>query len=230
MAENLISCGFPVIDNELGGGLKKGSLIYVIADSMSAAEVFLYYFIQNRKTYYLNTDRKPEYIKENIDNLGFDTSLLTFIDAHKEYYEIEHTIHDHGMGARDYMILDFVEKQLGAIKEKDVNLVIDNITFFYYLEVKRVLIQELIDVLYNTAKKTGGLGFIFGIKDEPRPSIENEVINRCDVVLDISSVKKPDRIITELTIPKARDRPIRGTILRFKVEKGVIMDTSREIA
>jgi hypothetical protein len=134
------------------------------------------------------------------------------------------------MGARDYMILDFVEKQLGAIKEKDVNLVIDNITFFYYLEVKRVLIQELIDVLYNTAKKTGGLGFIFGIKDEPRPSIENEVINRCDVVLDISSVKKPDRIITELTIPKARDRPIRGTILRFKVEKGVIMDTSREIA
>lgn len=230
MAENLISCGLPVIDDELGGGLEKGSLVYVIADSMAMAEVFLYYFVQNKTTYYFNTERKPDFIKENIEQLGFDTSLVKFIDVHKKYYEQEDEILDHGKGARDYMILDFVKKELGAITEKEPNLVVDTITFFFNLNVKRVLIQELIDNLYNTTKKMGGLGFLYGVKDETRSPIENEVMNRCDAIFDISLMKKPERVVTQLTIPKARGRPIHGNILKFKIENGIIMDTSREIA
>jgi hypothetical protein len=69
-----------------------------------------------------------------------------------------------------------------------------------------------------------------GLKGENRPVIENEIINICDAVFDISLTKKTDKTITELTIPKARDRPIHGTVLKFKIEGGIIMDTSKEIA
>ena len=91
------------------------------------------------------------------------------------------------------------------------------------------MIRQLIDTIYNTTKKLGGLGFLYGLKSETRPSIENEVINICDVVFDISMIKKSDKTITELVIPKARDRPIHGNVLKFKIEGGIIMDTSREI-
>jgi len=60
--------------------------------------------------------------------------------------------------------------------------------------------------------------------------VENELINLCDVVFDVSMVKKSDKTTTELIVPKARDRPIYGNILRFRIERGVIMDTSKEIA
>lgn len=230
MTENLISCGLPVIDDELGGGLEKGSLVYVMADSMAMAEIFLYYFVQNKTAYYFNTERKPDFIKSNIEHINFDTDLVKFIDVHKEYYEYDTKILDHGMVTRDYMIIDFINKQLDTIEEMGANLVVDTITFFFNLNVKRVLIQELIDKLYNTTKRMGGLGFLYGVKNETRSPIENEVMNRCDAIFEISVVKKSDRIVTVLTIPKARDRPIRGNIITFRIENKIIMDTSREIA
>lgn len=230
MDENLVSCGLPAIDDELGGGLYRGSLIYLMADSMVMGELFLYYFLKNKQAYYVNTDRKPEFIKRNMDVLGFETSNIRFIDVHGRYYEMEDRLLEHGREVKDYMILDFVKKQLDGIKEKDVNLIMDTATFFFHLDVRRGLIREMVDTIYNTTKRIGGLGILYGIKEDTRSSVESEVINRCDAIFDVSLIKKPDRLVTELVIPKARDRPIHGNVLKFKIDGGVIIDLSKEIA
>jgi hypothetical protein len=121
-------------------------------------------------------------------------------------------------------------KQLKLIDAKEINLIVDTITFFQYLMVKRNKLREMIDVIYDTTKRTQGLGFLYGLKGEKKTIIENEIINICDAVFDISLTKKSDKNITELTIPKARDRPIHGNVLKFKIDGGIIMDTSKEIA
>ncbi|CAG0964757.1 MAG: hypothetical protein OIN86_07230 [Candidatus Methanoperedens sp.] len=229
MANKLLPTGLLTLDKELDGGLLPGSLVYLMADPMTMGEIFLYQFIQQRQSYYINTERKPEYILNNLKQFGFEISGIKFIDIHEKYYENVSKLLDRGE-LRDYRVLDFFIKQLEIIEVKEINLIVDTITFFQHLEVKRSNFRELIDKLYDTVKRTEGLGFLYGIKDENRSLLENEVINICDAVFDISLIKKADKTTTELTIPKARDRPIHGNVLKFKIEGGIIMDTSREIA
>jgi len=229
MTNKLLPTGLPTLDKELDGGLLPGSLVYLTADSMTMGEIFLYQFIQQRPSYYVNTERKPEYILNDLKQFGFDVSGIKFIDIHEKYHENVSKLLDRGE-LRDYRIMDFFIKQLEIIEAKEINLIVDTITFFQHLEIKRNKTREIIDKLYDTVKRTEGLGFLYGIKDENRSFIENEVINICDAVFDISLIKKADKTTTELTIPKARDRPIHGTVLKFKIEGGIIMDTSKEIA
>ncbi|MCX9084537.1 MAG: recombinase RecA [Candidatus Methanoperedens sp.] len=229
MNVKLLNTGLPTLDSELEGGLYPGSLVYLMADSMTMAEIFLYQFIQQRNSYYVNTERKKEYIISNLKKYGYDETKEKFIDVHEKYYEMNGKFVVGGE-IKDYMIIDFLIKQLRSIDEKDINLIVDTITFFQYLEVKRSKLRELIDVIYDTTKRTEGLGFLYGLKGEKRTMIENEILNICDAVFDVSLTKKTDKSVTELTIPKARDRPIRGNVLKFKIEGGIIMDTSREIA
>ena len=229
MATKILSTGLPTLDKELDGGLLPGSLVYLTADSMTMGEIFLFQFIQQRPSYYVNTERKPEFITNNFKQFGFESSGIKFIDVHKKYYEKTSKLLDRGE-LRDHRILDFFMKQLELIDAKEINLIVDTITFFLQLDVKRTKVKELIDVMYDTVKRSEGLGFLYGLKGDSRSLIEDEMINLCDAVFDISLIKKPDKTTTELTIPKARDRPIHGNVLKFKIEGGIIMDTSREIA
>ncbi|KAB2944483.1 MAG: recombinase RecA [Candidatus Methanoperedens sp.] len=229
MTNKLLPTGLPTLDKELDGGLLAGSLVYLTADSMTMGEIFLYQFIQQRPSFYVNTERKPEYILNDLKQFGFDVSGIKFIDIHEKYHENVSKLLDRGE-LRDYRIMDFFIKQLEIIEAKEINLIVDTITFFQHLEIKRNKTREIIDKLYDTVKRTEGLGFLYGIKNEKRSFIENEVINICDAVFDISLIKKADKTTTELTIPKARNRPIHGNVLKFKIEGGIIMDTSREIA
>jgi len=229
MATKLLSTGLPTLDKELDGGLLPGSLVYLTADPMTMGEIFLFQFIQQRPSYYVNTERKPEHITNNITQFGFESSGVKFIDIHEKFYEKSAKLLDRGE-LRDYKVMDFFIKQLELIDAKEINLIVDTITFFQQLEVKRTKFKELIDIMYETIKRTQGLGFLYGIKSDNRSLIENEVINICDAVFDISLIRKADKTTTELTIPKARDRPIHGNVLKFKIEGGIIMDTSREIA
>jgi KaiC/GvpD/RAD55 family RecA-like ATPase len=229
MTIKLLSTGLPTLDKELDGGLMPGSLVYLMADSMTMAEIFLYQFIQQRSSYYVNTERKTEYIINNLKQFGYDQSKIKFIDVHEKYYDKGSKLLNGGI-IKDYMILDFLIKQLELIEVKEINLIIDTITFFEHLQVKRSKFKEMVDVIYDTTKRTEGLGFLYGLKVEKRSIIEDELINICDAVFDVSLTKKTDKSTTELTIPKARDRHIHGNVLKFKIEGGIIMDTSREIA
>ncbi len=229
-SEKLLSTGLPALDIELEGGLFPGSLVYIKADPMAMGDMFLYHFIRQRPTYYVNTERRPEFIIRNLKRLGFETEGIKFIDVHQKYYEKVDKLLDYGREIRDYKILDYLKKQLEAIEVTDVNLIVDTITFFLHLNVKIDMIRELVDTIYNTTKRMEGLGFLYGIKGDTSSLIENEVMSLCDAVFEISMIKQSDKTISELIVPKARDRPVRGNVLKFKIERGVIMDTSKEIA
>ncbi len=229
MPEKILSTGLATLDKELEGGLLSGSLVYLLADPLTMGEMFLYQFIQKRPSFYVNTERKPEYIKKNLNQLGFEPPDLKFIDIHQKYFETGGRLMER-VELKDYVVIDFLIGQIELIDIMEINLIVDTITFFQHMDVKRNKLRELINIIYDTMKKTEGLGFLYGIKSESRSLIENEILNVCDAVFDISLIKKADKTATELTIPKARDRPIHGNVLKFKIEGGIIMDTSREIA
>jgi len=88
MVRKLKTTGISILDRTIGGGVPEGSMVYVSADPISMYEVFLYQFTQSRKSYYFTTERRPRYIKKDIEDLGFDADdrQIIFIDVYSQYY------------------------------------------------------------------------------------------------------------------------------------------------
>ena len=232
----LLPTGISALDRSIGGGIPERSLTYVSADPSSMAEVFLYQFTQARKTYYFTTGRRKEHVHRDITNLDFDTENITFIDVYKEYYftpsgEMADTI---GNEYVDTNIIQFVEYSLKNIiadsSDEEINIIIDNFSFFLNLSVNMGLIRKLINVLYEITKDNNCLTYLLGLKGSHPENMEKDILHASDVIFDISIERTTDKITSKLVIPKIRGM-IPGTdIIKFNIREGIQIDTSKDIA
>lgn len=220
--------GVYTLDNELEGGIPSGSVVYLAADPLSMSESFIHQFTQTRKTYYFTTERRPAYIIDNLININFDVSHIIFIDVYGEYYLTPYgeLVEDIGNEFVDNKIVEFVENTLRTIpKGEDINIIFDTFSFFLLLNIKRGKIKKLMNVIYDVTKETGALTFLYGLKNTHDNSIEKEVLNQCDVIIDIELDKKGDKITSKLTIPKVRKRIAGTNVIKFKVKGEIVSDT-----
>ncbi|AGK61456.1 RecA-superfamily ATPases implicated in signal transduction [Archaeoglobus sulfaticallidus PM70-1] len=226
-----IPTGIHLLDRRLDGGLPEGSLVCVYANPMSMPEAFLYQFASVRKTYYFNTSRPSEYIKQNMLAMGFDPDV-EFIDVFSQYYlnEYGHFIIEDRY--RDKEIFDFIEHQLNNILQdgKEYNVIFDSMSFFLKLDVSRGLKEWLLNKLYIASKQTGNLFYIYVLKNVHPIDLVYTVMDICDVILDIDSERIGDKILSRLSIPKIRNKQPMLETFRFYISEGIEIDTSRDIA
>lgn len=227
--------GISILDTTLGGGLPSGSVVYVSADAKSMAEVFLYQFAQARKTYYFENERRPSYVRQDIKNLGFDTSSITFADIYGEYYMTprEEMVDTVGNEFADAKIVEFTEynlKNIMAEAEEDINIIFDTFSFYLSLKINFGRIKRLVNLIYETTKNLNCISLLYGLKNTHEKSIENEILKSCDVIFDIALEKNSNRMANYLSIPKIRGMaPITNNI-RFKIVNGIEIDTTTDIA
>ncbi|MCK5108232.1 MAG: recombinase RecA [Methanosarcinales archaeon] len=235
-APTIKSTGIAVLDRNLNGGLPAGSVVYMSVDSKSMSEVFLYQFTQARKTYYITTGRRPRYVAWDVQNMGYDVSDITFIDAYSEYYTTAQgdLVDNVGNEYVDKQITEFMINTLRNIQIEeefgDINIIIDTISFFLGLNVNTGEIKKLMNIIYETTKETNGLTYLYGLKETHNPALENEVINSCDAVFDVELHRGSDEVISRLTIPKIRGRTPVTDLLKFRIGDGIQIDTSTDIA
>jgi len=207
---NVKPTGIEMIDCKLNGGLPEGSLICIYANPMSMPEIFLYKIATARRTYYFNTSRPSQFIRENMENMGLDTKNVKFIDVFTQYYLNEYGQFIIEDNFRDKEIFDFVDYNLSRILQNDkgdYNVIFDTISFFFKLNVSVGLKEWLINKLYIASKHTKNLFFIYMIKNVHPQTIVSTVMDICDVILDIDCEKVGDKIVSRLFIPKIRNMP-----------------------
>ncbi|MDW7727616.1 MAG: RAD55 family ATPase [Candidatus Methanoperedens sp.] len=230
-----MSTAIPALDRNFGGGLPSGSLVYIRADVEAMAEVFLYQFTQARKTYYFANERKPKHIYNDIRNLGFDTSQIIFMDLHSEYHLTPggDAVNNLGDELQDSKIVEYTEYSIKKImeeQEEDINIVIDSFSFFLNLNINPGLLKRFIYTIYETTKNLNCLTFLYGIKGLNKGGMETEILNSSDVIFDIE-LKKSGQIINKyLSIPKIRRKHPMNEMIKFKIENGIKIDTSQDIA
>jgi len=229
------STGISVLDRTMGGGLPSGSVSYIYADPKSMAEVFLYQFTQARKSYYFSNERRPLYVRNNIQDLNFKTDAITFVDIYSEYYITAHgeMVDNIGNEFVDAKIVEFTEYNLKKIlseKEQDVNIIFDTFSFYLNLNVNPGIIKRLINLIYEVTKNLNCLTFLYGLKDTHEKNLENEILKSCDVIFDVELEKNTDKISNRLSIPKIRGRVPTIEMIRFKVGDGIQIDTTKDIA
>lgn len=235
-APQIKSTGIAMLDRNLGGGIPSGSVIYFLTDPMSMSEVFLYQFTQARKTYYFTTERRLKFVERDINNLGFKTNNVTFIDIYSEYYMTPHgeMVDTVGNELVDSKIIEFTEYNLHKIRnlaEKDVNVIIDSFSFFLSLNVNPGRIKRLLNIIYEMTKETETLTFLYSMKGTFKNELMTEVLKVSDVVFDIELGKSADKLVNRLSVPKIRGMTPTGEVFKFKVgDSGVEIDTSTDIA
>ena len=236
LAPNILSSGIYVLDRSIGGGIPGGSVIYISASTKSMSEVFLYQFTQSRKTYYFCTERRPKYVQQDIENMNFDTSQIVFVDVYGSYFMSPHgeMIDNVGNEYVDAKIVEFMEYNLKSIlseeTEGEINIIVDTFTFFMNLNLNTGIIRRLMNIIYETTKETGGLTFLYSLKDSHDQKLENEIVNTCDAIFDVDIEKSGDKIINKLSIPKIRGMTPTTEMIKFKIGEGIQIDTSRDIA
>jgi archaellum biogenesis ATPase FlaH len=101
---------------------------------------------------------------------------------------------------------------------------------FINLNVNQGVIRRLLNIIYETTKNTGGLTFLYGIKDSHEQKLENEILNTCDAIFDVDLNKTADKIVSSLSIPKIRGMIPTIEMIKFKIGEGIQIDTSKDIA
>lgn len=236
LAPEILSCGINVLDRSIGGGIPAGSMVYVSAATKSMAEVFLYQFTQARKTYYFCTERRPSYVKQDIMNMKFDVSEVELVDVYGSYFLSPQgeMVDNVGNEFVDAKIVEFMEYNLESILSDDSNgpvtIIVDTFSFFLNLNVNHGMIRRLLNVIYETTKQTGGLTFLYGLKDSIDTRLENEIFNTSDAIFDIEMENSADKIVNKLSIPKLRGMTPTAEVIKFKIGEGIQIDTSRDIA
>ena len=236
LAPEILSSGIYVLDRSMGGGIPGGSVVYISATTKSMSEVFLYQFTQSRKTYYFCTERRPKYVQQDIVNMNFDTSQIVFVDVYGSYFMSPQgeMIDIGGNGFMDAKIVEFMEYNLKSILSEEtdgeINIIVDTFTFFMNLNLNSGIVRRLMNIIYETTKETGGLTFLYSLKDSHDQKLENEIVNTCDAIFDVDIEKTGDKIISKLSIPKIRGMTPTAEMIKFKIGEGIQIDTSRDIA
>ncbi|MEM3087255.1 MAG: hypothetical protein QXT68_09000 [Halobacteria archaeon] len=206
-----VSTGIPLLDLILGGGFPGGSLVCLLTDSMSNAEVFLYHFSGTRETVFFVTDQGPEEQETRMRDLGLQTASVRFLGGARGRY--------------------LIEPEMKKIREegKSLNIVVN--TFSSWVETAESAegVRKLLARLRETVASTGSVALLFFYRGTHPKDIENLVVNSCDVVMSIESRMEARGLETTLSIPKIRGMsPIQS--LRVVVGERIVIDTTRQIA
>jgi KaiC/GvpD/RAD55 family RecA-like ATPase len=221
---NLKSTGINSLDERLGGGLPEGSLVCIYANPMSMPEILLYQIASSKKTFYFNTSRPSQFIRQNMESLGLNTDNVQFIDIFSQYYLNEYGQFIIEDNFRDKEIFDYVDYHLSKIVQNDgddYNVIFDTISFFFKLNVSTGLKEWLINKLYVASKQTKNLFFIYLMKNVHPQNIVSTVMDICDVILDVDCERMNDKIVSRLFIPKIRNMPPIGDVFRIYINSEI---------
>ncbi|OFV68104.1 MAG: recombinase RecA [Candidatus Syntrophoarchaeum caldarius] len=224
--------GIYMLDTIMRGGFPAGSLIYFRGDPDSMAEIFLYQFTSSRKTYYITTTRRHEYIAQNIATIGCTQNMdsVIFLDVYSKY-----NLNGGYTEDSDEKIMDWIEVELETIKEvegeNEFNIIVDTFSFFMDLKIDQFRLRNLVNRLYELVKGCGGLGFLYVLNDSHDKQIENYIMNVADVIFNVDLERVGHRINNRFSITKVRGMAPLPEFIKFKIgPHGIEIDTSRDIA
>lgn len=201
--------GIEVLDRKLDGGLPAGSIVALIAQPASQAELFLYELTATRGTLYLALDRTDAAVSSSIERTPARTGDPTV----------------RGVGGE--APLDNAAKLVSALPESS-NLVVDPLDVLERQEPTRF--RNFMNDLQNHIYNTGSLAVLHCLNGQDVPALRDTTEHMADVVFKLETEIEGDRVENRLAIPKFRGGRALQDVIKLELAEEVAIDTSRDIA
>lgn len=221
--------GLDLLDARLEGGVLSGSVVTINADPLAMPEVFLYKFTEARRTIYVTTERKAEYVQEEMNTMGIRPFDIKFVDIYSHHYLDEYGELRTGGEYEDRRTLDYVLETLKKIRmeEKEANIIFDNFSFFGELEISMSQVHMILNYLYEMTKDLNGLTFL--LNHTQTDYFSGLLESGSDVVMRAETVEGDDAIGKRLFIPKLRGGTPPERYIKYSIEEetGIKVETGR---
>jgi KaiC/GvpD/RAD55 family RecA-like ATPase len=208
MSERL-DTGIATLDRELQGGIPAGSIVALAAAPASQAELFLYELTAARGTLYLSVDRTSDAVAKSIENAPTATGDPTVRDVTGD------------------APLDNASKLVAALPESS-NLIVDPIDVLERTEPARY--RNFLNELQNHIYNTDGLAVLHCLDGRNVPELRDTTEHMADVVFELETTVKGDRIENRLAVPKFRGGRALSDVIKLDLTETIDIDTSRDIA
>jgi KaiC/GvpD/RAD55 family RecA-like ATPase len=201
--------GIEALDRELSGGIPAGSIVALTAEPASQAELLLYELTATRGTLYLSLNRTGDAVIHSIRSADTNTGYPTVRDVAGE------------------APLDSATKLVSALPERS-NLIVDPLDVLERQEPARFrnFMNELQKHIYNT----GSLALLHCLDGRAVPELRDTTEHMADIVFQLKTRVKGDRIENRLAVPKFRGGVALDEVIRLEPSEKVAIDTSRDIA
>lgn len=208
MAERLRT-GIDVLDRKLDGGIPAGSIVTLVAEPASQAELFLYELTATRGTLYLSLDRTRDTVATSIETAPTRTG--------------DPTVRDVGGDAP----LDNATKLVSALPESS-NLIMDPLNVLERQEPPRF--RNFMNDLQNHIYNTGSMAMLHCLNGVDVPPLRDTTVHMADVVFELETERNGERIENLLAVPKFRGGRALSDVIKLELTEDVSIDTSRDIA
>ncbi|PSP77976.1 transcriptional regulator [Halobacteriales archaeon QS_4_69_225] len=201
--------GIDVLDRKLDGGIPEGSVVALAAQPASQAELFLYELTATRGTLYLSLDRRGDFVAASIDTADASTGDPTVRDIAGE------------------APLDNAAKLVSALPD-DSNLIVDPVDVLERQEATRY--RNFLNELQNHIYNTGSIALLHCLDGHDVPPLRDTTEHMADIVFELETSVKGDRIENHLAVPKFRGGRALSDVIKLELSDEVDIDTSRDIA
>ncbi len=204
-----LDTGITALDRELEGGIPSGSIVALVAEPASQAELFLYELTAARGTLYLTLDRTSDAVANSIRNAPTSTGEPKVRDVTGD------------------APLDNASKLTAALPESS-NLIVDPIDVLERREPARYrnFLNELQNHIYNTE----GLAVLHCLDGREVSKLRDTTEHMADVIFKLETKLKGDRIENRLAVPKFRGGRALSDVVKLDLAASIDIDTSRDIA
>ncbi|MFQ3319597.1 MAG: KaiC/GvpD/RAD55 family RecA-like ATPase [Natronomonas sp.] len=208
MSERLRT-GISVLDRKLNGGIPAGSIVALAAQPASQAELFLYELTATRGTLYLSLDRNGDSVSNSISTAPTRTGDPTVRDVTGD------------------APIDNAAKLVSALPDSS-NLIVDPVDVLERQEPTRY--RNFLNELQNHIYNTDSLAILHCLDGHNVPELRDTTEHMADIVFQLDTQVKGDRIENHLAVPKFRGGQALADVIKLELSDQVEIDTSRDIA
>lgn len=201
--------GVRALDRKLDGGIPAGSLVTLLAEPASQAELFLSEFVARQETVYLSGEQAPTTVTSALRSQRGSYDDLTVSQLDREGPVSDALAHVEGLTAESLLVVDPV----GPLERADTGE-----------------FRAFLGTLQARLAQTDSVAVLYALKHSATPSQRHRTEYTSDIVFDLETTRSDDAIENRLFVPKFRGGRALTKPIGLDLTDRISVDTSRDIA
>lgn len=230
-------------DRVIGDGLAPGSVIGIVTPPESQCEQLLRAIARNHRTFYVSTTRAAAAVERWVASDGDTESPPVEVfyaggdslrprggDAVREWLsDVTDGIESNGQNGQHTGATNQIETVMSAVIDRSREvIVIDPINPLESVEESKY--TEFLHEIQDHLIRTGNIAVLHMVETPEPPDCRWLSLQMADEIWNMSVETPQDRVEFRLTVTKSRNGEVPNRQIKFQLDDGINIDTSRDIA